>query len=116
MKKTVVVFCTFLFIVSCSKNEISSVTGPDIEQTALTSGSWAKGLTGYTIWWICYDFVFIFGFFINHDFKNNKYSMGMESIAKWDNNSFTRIYTTIWFFSYANNGYYESTKWIDNSI
>jgi len=50
MKKTVVVFCTFLFIVSCSKNEISSVTGPDIEQTALTSGSWAKGLTGYTIY------------------------------------------------------------------
>ena len=49
-EKTVVVFCTFLFIVSCSKNEISSVTGPDIEQTALTSGSWAKGLTGYTIY------------------------------------------------------------------
>jgi hypothetical protein len=50
MKKTVAVLFAFLCIFSCSNNDVSSVTAPNVERTALTSGSWAKGLTGYTFY------------------------------------------------------------------
>ncbi len=50
MKKTTAVFFALLFIFSCSKNEVSFVTAPNLDRTALTSSIWAKGLLGYTIY------------------------------------------------------------------
>lgn len=51
MKKIVVVLSAFLFIFSCSQNNVSSITAPASDPVAvLQYGSWAKGLVGYAIY------------------------------------------------------------------